>query len=75
MAFVAYPLIETQGAYRSATAAYQGWTERLGRTIRLWQSRVSARRALASFNSRDLHDVGMSRWELERELSKPFWRN
>jgi uncharacterized protein YjiS (DUF1127 family) len=73
MAFTAYPLIETQDAFGPADGS--PWTDRLGQKLRLWQSRVSARRALASFDSRDLHDVGMSRWELERELSKPFWRN
>src|SRR6478735_1418342 len=65
MAFVAYPLIDFQGSYRPANVQRVGWAERLGQVIRLWQSRVSARRALALFDSRDLHDVGMSRWELE----------
>jgi uncharacterized protein YjiS (DUF1127 family) len=74
MAFVAYPLIETQGTYRPANRHRAGLIERLGQQIRLWQSRLSERRALASFDSRNLSDFGMSRWELERELTKPFWR-
>jgi uncharacterized protein YjiS (DUF1127 family) len=46
----------------------------LGRMIRLWRSRIRERRTLVSFDDRDLRDLGMSRWDAERELSKPFWR-
>ncbi len=29
-------------------------------TLRLWQERARARRALAQFSERDLHDIGLS---------------
>jgi uncharacterized protein YjiS (DUF1127 family) len=47
----------------------------LGRLIRLWRARIRARRTLVSFDDRDLRDLGTSRWAIERELSRPFWRD
>jgi uncharacterized protein YjiS (DUF1127 family) len=43
-------------------------------TLRLWRARSRERRAFAIVDERDLRDLGMSRWDVERELSKPFWR-
>jgi uncharacterized protein YjiS (DUF1127 family) len=75
MAFAANgSLTDCQDTYHRSQGHSAGWAERLGRKIRLWHSRISERRSFASFDNRDLHDLGMSRWELERELSKPFWR-
>ena len=47
----------------------------LGRMIQLWRARIRARRTLVSFDDRDLRDLGTSRWAIERELSRPFWRD
>ena len=47
----------------------------IGRTIALWRERRRDRRGFAVLNDRDLQDLQVSRWELERELSKPFWRD
>ncbi len=75
MAFAAnHSLTDCQGAYHPSVAHRAGWAERVGRKIALWGSRIRERRSLASFDTRDLHDLGVSRWELERELMKPFWR-
>jgi uncharacterized protein YjiS (DUF1127 family) len=48
-----------------------GW---LSRTFGLWHGRVRERQAFARLDYRDLRDIGLSRWEVERELVKPFWR-
>jgi uncharacterized protein YjiS (DUF1127 family) len=45
------------------------------RTIQLWRARIRERRAFpADLDERQLHDLRLSRWELDRELRKPFWR-
>ncbi len=36
--------------------------------------RYLQRRALAELDDRMLRDVGLSRADVEREISKPFWR-
>jgi uncharacterized protein YjiS (DUF1127 family) len=46
----------------------------IARLIQLWRSRIRERRTFVTFDHRDLRDIGLSRWDLERELSKPFWR-
>ena len=47
---------------------------RLGETFHLWRSRYQARRELAQWAERDLHDVGLSRSDVLFEAGKPFWR-
>jgi len=42
--------------------------------ILLWQDRVSERAHLASLDDRLLRDVGLSRADVENEVSLPFWR-
>jgi uncharacterized protein YjiS (DUF1127 family) len=54
--------------------AWATLTKLFGRLIRLWRSRIRERRAFVSFDDRDLHDIGVSRWDLERELARPFWK-
>jgi uncharacterized protein YjiS (DUF1127 family) len=46
----------------------------LGRTLRIWRSRVRQRQRFPVIGERELRDLRMSRWDLERELAKPFWR-
>ena len=44
-------------------------------TLQLWRSRVRERHGFTVIDERDLRDFGISRWEVERELAKPFWRD
>jgi uncharacterized protein YjiS (DUF1127 family) len=46
----------------------------LGETFHVWRDRVRARRELAQWTDRDLHDVGLSRSDIIFETEKPFWR-
>ena len=50
----------------SAAAAFNRLT--------LWRQRSRQRRALAQLDDRALHDIGVTRHDLLREISKPFWR-
>jgi uncharacterized protein YjiS (DUF1127 family) len=47
-----------------------GW---IGRTLGRWRERIRERQAYAALDRRDLSDLGLSRWEVELELAKPFW--
>jgi uncharacterized protein YjiS (DUF1127 family) len=44
-------------------------------TLLLWQARGRARRDLAGLNNQMLHDLGITRADVEREYRKPFWRD
>jgi uncharacterized protein YjiS (DUF1127 family) len=47
----------------------------VGRTLRLWRSRIRQRHAFPTdLDDRQLRDLRVSRWEIEQELKKPFWR-
>ena len=39
-----------------------------------WWDLTRQRRDLASLDDRALHDIGLSRADVEGEISKPFWR-
>jgi uncharacterized protein YjiS (DUF1127 family) len=41
----------------------------------LWQQRARDRRQLAGLDNHMLRDIGMSRADLEPEVTKPFWRS
>ncbi len=45
-----------------------------GRLI-VWQERAEQRHALAMLDDRQLKDIGLSRADIVREISKPFWRD
>ncbi|MDJ1160155.1 DUF1127 domain-containing protein [Chelatococcus sp. SYSU_G07232] len=43
-------------------------------TLDTWATRVAQRRALERLDGHMLHDLGLSRADVEREAGKPFWR-
>jgi uncharacterized protein YjiS (DUF1127 family) len=44
------------------------------RLVAGWVRRRATRRALAQFDDRLLHDIGITRAEAARECAQPFWR-
>ena len=72
-----YPLINCQSG-RLSQSVVPSRLARVGETLlstlRLWRSRFNDRRAFPVLDERELRDLGLSRWDVERELAKPFWR-
>jgi uncharacterized protein YjiS (DUF1127 family) len=60
--------------HRPSAAGWTGLSASIARVVGLWRTRTRERRVLAALDHRDLRDLGLSRWEVERELAKPFWR-
>jgi uncharacterized protein YjiS (DUF1127 family) len=67
-------LTDCQTFQRSSSARQLGIAGRIARIVGVWRSRIRDRQAFANLDDRDLRDLGVSRWEVERELVKPFWR-
>jgi uncharacterized protein YjiS (DUF1127 family) len=67
-------LINCQPVPPTLSARVTAAVDALTRTLQVWRARSKERRAFAAIDDRDLHDMRMTRWELDRELSKPFWR-
>jgi len=42
--------------------------------VSVWQDRRRQRLTLARLDDRMLHDIGLTYSDVDREISKPFWR-
>ena len=60
--------------YQVNRPSLRAFLQAASRTLRLWRSRHRERHALTVIDERDLRDLRLSRWEIDRELAKPFWR-
>lgn len=58
------------GRWRGALLA---WAVRALDLLLAWQTRAAERGQLAAMDDRLLRDVGLTRSDVERERSKPFW--
>lgn len=47
---------------------------RMTAILMVWQERARQRRQLLELDDRMLRDIGVSRYDAEREASKPFWQ-
>lgn len=43
-------------------------------TLQVYRQRVQQRRWLAEMDERQLRDIGVSLWEAQQEIRKPFWK-
>jgi uncharacterized protein YjiS (DUF1127 family) len=67
-------LTYSRTSHRRSASNRTGIAAAIGRTIGLWRSRIRARRGFAVLDERDLRELRLSQWEVDRELAKPFWR-
>jgi len=47
---------------------------RVADTLFEWRERRRQRRHLAMMDNHMLHDIGLSRADVDQEVTKPFWR-
>jgi uncharacterized protein YjiS (DUF1127 family) len=75
-----YPLIncqperEARFARTRQTSRWAGLLKSVALTLGVWRSRYRERHSFPPLDDRELRDLGVSRWDVERELAKPFWR-
>jgi uncharacterized protein YjiS (DUF1127 family) len=75
MAVVApHPLTNCQPFGVSPMAGCRRTGNRISRIIKVWRGRMRERHAYAQIDEFTLRDLALSRWEVEREIAKPFWR-
>ncbi|MBS0561291.1 MAG: hypothetical protein JSR21_14690 [Proteobacteria bacterium] len=69
-----HSLTNTQPFARPARGLVERARDGLARLVVLWLERHADLRAIERMSERDLRDIRATRWELRRELSRPFWR-
>jgi uncharacterized protein YjiS (DUF1127 family) len=50
------------------------WLQRVSALLTEWRRRVRSRNELAVLCDRCLRDIGVTRYDVHQEVSKPFWR-
>lgn len=71
---IRHTLTNCQSDHARPRAIVATMAQTLVRTLRLWRSRIRERHAFPVLDERELRDLRVSRWDVERELAKPFWR-
>ena len=51
-----------------------GFLRRVREALREWRRRANGRLELARLDDRMLRDIGLTRFDAEYEINKPFWR-
>lgn len=41
--------------------------------IDIWINRIENRKKLKVLSNHLMHDIGYNRWEIRKEVNKPFW--
>jgi uncharacterized protein YjiS (DUF1127 family) len=67
-------LTQCQANARPSIRRQSGVAAWVGDVLGTWRRRIQERQAFAHLDQRDLRDMGLSQWEVESELAKPFWR-
>jgi uncharacterized protein YjiS (DUF1127 family) len=69
-----HAMINCHSGRPSLTAYASALAGAIARTLRTWGARIRERHAFPLIDERDLREMGLSRWDIEQELRKPFWR-
>jgi len=68
------PIIDTKSIYRGFRLSIKQIIRRSIKKIVFWIERSHQRRQLANLSERMLDDIGYSAEEVQKEISKPFWK-
>jgi uncharacterized protein YjiS (DUF1127 family) len=63
------------GAFEAVVNPVDAGVTRLFDQLYTWHRRVLDRRTLGQLDAHLLHDIGLSRADVEHEVTKPFWQD
>ena len=58
----------------AAIERIEGFAVKVRKTVATWIRRSNERRVLATMNDRMLRDIGLSHYDVEKEVAKYFWQ-
>ncbi|MCH9671735.1 MAG: DUF1127 domain-containing protein [Gammaproteobacteria bacterium] len=59
--------------HNAGASARTGWLRRVRALCACWEARARGRRVLRTLSVAQLEDIGVTRYEADREANKPFW--
>jgi len=68
------PIIDMKPIYSGFLLSIKQMVKRSVKKIAFWIERSNQRRQLANLSERMLDDIGYSAEEVQKEISKPFWK-
>jgi uncharacterized protein YjiS (DUF1127 family) len=74
MAYAAHHSLRNSHAAPPSASPLAGIANWVSQAAARWQQRRDDARALEWMDERDLRDARMTRWAIEREAARPFWR-
>jgi uncharacterized protein YjiS (DUF1127 family) len=69
-----YATLAGRTGYPPVPFVHRSWLAYASEQILAWLERVRQRRQLRQLGDHMLRDIGLSRADVEAEVSKPFWR-
>jgi uncharacterized protein YjiS (DUF1127 family) len=69
-----HSLINSHSAAPRSDASGGGLAAWIANAARRWRERATERRELAQMDERALRDARLTRWDVEQQISRPFWR-
>ena len=70
-----YPArIPTETQWQASPHRLGGFLNGVRAALREWRQRRNGRLELARLDERMLRDIGLTRFDAEHEINKPFWR-
>jgi len=74
MAYAAPHSLTNSHAAPRSHSPLAGVAHWIGQAVARWEQRRADAQALEWMSERDLRDAGITRWAIEREAARPFWR-
>jgi uncharacterized protein YjiS (DUF1127 family) len=69
-----YATLAGRNAYPPVPFVDRSWSAYAFEQVLVWLERARQRRQLQQLGDHMLRDIGLSRADVEAEVSKPFWR-
>ena len=69
-----YDDLDISGTVYALVQKIESTAKSIDQTVATWTARTKDRRQLSRLNDHLLNDIGLNRFDVAREINKPFWK-